>query len=68
MVIDVRKEGEYTDEHIEDAYREPLTYINDWVNVLDNNQHFYLPFERRNKRIIAPSSIKTRGYTNFTEV
>ena len=34
MVIDVRKEGEYTAEHIEDAYSKPLAYINDWVNVL----------------------------------
>ena len=30
-VIDVRKEGEYAAEHINDAYSKPLAYINDWV-------------------------------------
>ena len=31
-VIDVRKEGEYAAEHVNDAYSKPLAYINDWVS------------------------------------
>jgi rhodanese-related sulfurtransferase len=31
IVIDVRKEGEYAAEHVEDAFSKPLAYINDWL-------------------------------------
>ena len=68
MVIDVRKEGEYTAEHIEDAYSKPLAYINDWVNALDNNQHFYLHCAGGYRSMIAASILQARGYRNFTEV
>ena len=41
-VIDVRKESEYEAEHIDEAYSKPLAYINDWVNSIDNSEHFHL--------------------------
>jgi len=31
IIIDVRKEGEYEAEHVEDAFSKPLAYINNWV-------------------------------------
>ncbi len=68
VVIDVRKEGEYAAEHIEDAYSKPLAYINDWVNGLDNNQHFYLHCAGGYRSMIAASILQARGYRNFTEV
>lgn len=68
VIIDVRKEGEYAAEHIEDAYSKPLAYINDWVNGLDNNQHFYLHCAGGYRSMIAASILQARGYRNFTEV
>lgn len=68
VVIDVRKEGEYAAEHIEDAYSKPLAYINDWVNGLDNNQHFFLHCAGGYRSMIAASILQARGYRNFTEV
>ena len=68
IIIDVRKEGEYAAEHIEDAYSKPLAYINDWVNGLDNNQHFYLHCAGGYRSMIAASILQARGYRNFTEV
>lgn len=68
IVVDVRKEGEYAAEHIEDAYSKPLAYINDWVNGLDNNQHFFLHCAGGYRSMIAASILQARGYRNFTEV
>lgn len=68
VVIDVRKEGEYAAEHVEDAYSKPLSYINDWVNGLDNNKHFYLHCAGGYRSMIAASILQARGYRNFTEV
>ncbi|GGP03874.1 MBL fold metallo-hydrolase [Cloacibacterium rupense] len=68
VVIDVRKDGEYAAEHVEDAYNKPLAYINDWVNGLDNNQHFFLHCAGGYRSMIAASILQARGYRNFTEV
>lgn len=67
-VIDVRKESEYTAEHIEDAYSKPLAYINDWVKELNPKEHFYLHCAGGYRSMIAASILQARGCRNFTEV
>lgn len=67
-VIDVRKETEYEAEHIDEAYRKPLAYINDWVNSIDNSEHFHLHCAGGYRSMIAASILQSRGYRNFTEV
>ncbi|WP_312194273.1 MBL fold metallo-hydrolase [Epilithonimonas vandammei] len=67
-VVDVRKESEYEAEHINDAYSKPLAYINDWVNSLDNSEHFYIHCAGGYRSMIAASILQARGYRNFTEV
>ncbi|MBN9299135.1 MBL fold metallo-hydrolase [Elizabethkingia anophelis] len=67
-VIDVRKESEYTAEHVEDAYSKPLAYINDWVKELNPKEHFYLHCAGGYRSMIAASILQARGYRNFTEV
>ena len=67
-VIDVRKETEYEAEHIDEAYSKPLAYINDWVNSIDNSQHFHLHCAGGYRSMIAASILQSRGYRNFTEV
>ncbi|MCG2792906.1 MAG: MBL fold metallo-hydrolase [Weeksellaceae bacterium] len=67
-VIDVRKETEYEAEHIDEAFSKPLAYINDWVNSVDNSEHFYIHCAAGYRSMIAASILQSRGYRNFTEV
>lgn len=68
MVIDVRKEGEYAAEHLEDAYSKPVAYINEWIKDINPDQHFYLHCAAGYRSMIAASILQARGYRNFTEV
>ena len=68
QVIDVRKEGEYAAEHIEDAYSKPLLYMNDWIKDIDSKQHFFLHCAGGYRSMIAASILKARGYHNFSEI
>ncbi len=67
-VIDVRKETEYAAEHVQDAYSKPLAYINDWVNSIDTNEHFFLHCAGGYRSMIAASILQARGIRNFSEV
>lgn len=68
MVFDVRRDGEYAAEHLEDAYSRPLGRINEWTSLIDKNQHFFLHCAGGYRSMIAASILKARGYENFTEV
>jgi glyoxylase-like metal-dependent hydrolase (beta-lactamase superfamily II)/rhodanese-related sulfurtransferase len=67
-VIDIRKEGEYASEHIEDAYSRPLACINNWVKDINPQEHFYLHCAGGYRSMIAASILQARGYRNFTEI
>jgi hydroxyacylglutathione hydrolase len=67
-VIDVRKESEYTAEHIEDAYSKPLAYINEWTKDINPEEHFFMHCAGGYRSMIAASILHARGYHNFTEV
>jgi len=67
-IIDVRKESEYTSEHIEEAYNKPLAFINDWLKDINPQNHFYLHCAGGYRSMIAASILQARGYRNFTEV
>ncbi|MBP4138548.1 MBL fold metallo-hydrolase [Flavobacterium geliluteum] len=67
-VIDIRKETEYSAEHIDNAYNKPLAYINDWVKDINTNEHFYLHCAGGYRSMIAASILQARGFRNFTEI
>ena len=67
-VIDVRKISEYSAEHVADAYNKPLDYINEWMNGIDANEHFFLHCAGGYRSMIAASILQARGFRNFTEV
>ncbi|HAY3564392.1 TPA: MBL fold metallo-hydrolase, partial [Elizabethkingia meningoseptica] len=54
-IIDVRKEGEYSAEHVEDAYSRPLAYINNWIKDIDPKEHFFLHCAGGYRSMIAAS-------------
>jgi hydroxyacylglutathione hydrolase len=68
VVVDIRREGEYRAEHIEEAYNKPLEVINNWISSIDPQQHFYMHCASGYRSIIAASILKARGYHNFSEI
>lgn len=68
VVIDVRKESEYSAQHVTNAYSKPLAAINEWIKDITPNQHFYLHCAGGYRSMIAASILQARGYRNFTEV
>ncbi len=67
-IIDVRKETEYSAEHVEEAYNKPLAYINDWVKDINPEEHFFIHCAGGYRSMIAAAILQARGYRNFTEI
>ncbi|MCD1115294.1 MBL fold metallo-hydrolase [Chryseobacterium turcicum] len=67
-VIDVRKIGEYSAEHIDNAYSRPLDTISDWVTSIDDSEHFFLHCAGGYRSMIAASILNSHGIRNFTEI
>lgn len=67
-IIDIRKQSEYSAEHIEDAYSKPLANINDWIKDLDPKEHFFMHCAGGYRSMIAASILQARGFRNFSEI
>jgi hydroxyacylglutathione hydrolase len=67
-IIAVRKASEYEAEHVEDAFSKPLAYINEWVESVDSEAHFYMHCAGGYRSMITASILQARGYRNFTEI
>jgi hydroxyacylglutathione hydrolase len=68
LVIDIRKESEFSLEHVEDAVNRPLAQINDWIHEIDPEKHFYLHCAGGYRSMAAASILEARGFRNFTEI
>jgi len=62
-VLDVRKPGEYEDEHLKEALLRPLDYINDWTNGVTGapEKTYYVHCAGGYRSMIAASILKARG-------
>ena len=67
-VFDVRKEGEYTAEHIEGSISMPLDFINDNIGEFPKEEEFYVHCAGGYRSVIAASILKARGYHNIINV
>jgi hydroxyacylglutathione hydrolase len=67
-IIDIRKETEYTAEHVEEAYNKPLATINEWIKDINPDTPFYLHCAGGYRSMIAASILQARGFRNFTEI
>lgn len=67
-IIDIRKETEYSAEHVEDAYNKPLASINEWIKDINPDTHFYMHCAGGYRSMIAASILQARGFRNFTEI
>lgn len=67
-VLDIRRESEFEEGHVEGAQNKPLAEINDWIREIDPNQHFYVHCASGYRSMVASSILQARGYHNFSEI
>jgi rhodanese-related sulfurtransferase len=67
-VIDVRKPGEFSGEHVDGAVNIPLDFINDSMAEFPKETPFTIHCAGGYRSMIAASILKSRGYHNFLEV
>lgn len=67
-IIDIRKDAEYSSQHIENAQSKPLADINTWIKDIDPAKHFYIHCAGGYRSMIAASILQSRGYRNFSEI
>jgi glyoxylase-like metal-dependent hydrolase (beta-lactamase superfamily II)/rhodanese-related sulfurtransferase len=68
IVFDIRKDGEYAAEHVDEAFHRPLSNINNWFSSIDKTKPFTMYCGSGYRSMIAASILKARGYDNFIEV
>lgn len=68
VVFDVRKDGEFTAEHVDGAKNTPLDYINNHLSEFPDNKNFYVHCAGGYRSVIAASILKSRGIHNFIDV
>ena len=67
-VFDVRKPGEYTSEHVEDAHNTPLDFLNNHLAEFPDDKSFYVHCAGGYRSMIAASILKSRGIHNLIDV
>ncbi|HSD07870.1 MBL fold metallo-hydrolase [Flavobacterium sp.] len=67
-VIDVRKDTEYSAEHVAEAFSRPLANINDWIKDIEPNEPFFMHCAGGYRSMIAASILQARGFRNFSEI
>lgn len=67
-VFDLRKPGEYDNEHIVDVPSTPLDYLNSHIEEFPSNKDFYVHCAGGYRSVIASSILKGRGIHNVIDV
>lgn len=67
-VLDVRKPGEFSAEHVEDSQHLPLDYIFNHINEIDTEKTYHVHCAGGYRSVIAISILKSKGYHNLIDV
>ena len=67
-VFDVRKPGEYSNEHLEIAQSTPLDFLNNHLAEFSKNEPFFVHCAGGYRSVIAASILKSRGFENVIDV
>ena len=67
-ILDVRKPGEYTSEHIVDAPNYPLDFLNDHLNELDKSKTYHVHCAGGYRSVIAISIMMQKGFNNLVDI
>ncbi len=68
IVFDVRKPGEYENEHIKDVKNTPLDYLNDYLSVFPQDKNFFIHCAGGYRSVIAASILKAKGLHNVIDI
>ena len=68
IVFDVRKPGEYLNEHIENVPSTPLDFLNKHISEFPKKDDFYVHCAGGYRSVIAASILKARGFHNVIDV
>jgi hydroxyacylglutathione hydrolase len=67
-IVDSRKPGEYSAEHVENAVNIPLDFVNSHLSEIPKKEDFYLHCAGGYRSVIMSSILKARGYHNMINV
>lgn len=67
-ILDVRKPGEYNNQHIKDVLNQPLDFINEWTSTTDKNKEYHIHCAGGYRSMIAASILKARGFEKLVDV
>jgi hydroxyacylglutathione hydrolase len=67
-VFDVRKPGEFSNEHVEIAKSTPLDFLNDHLSEFPKNEPFYVHCAGGYRSVIAASILKSRGFHDIIDI
>ena len=67
-VLDVRKPGEYTAEHVEDVAHLPLDYIFNHLDEIDATKTYHVHCAGGYRSVIFISILKAKGFTKLIDV
>ncbi|MEM1001540.1 MAG: rhodanese-like domain-containing protein, partial [Bacteroidota bacterium] len=67
-VLDVRKDGEYTSSHLENAQHFALDYINDHMEEVEREKTYYVHCAGGYRSVIAASILKARGFHDLVDI
>lgn len=68
VVVDVRKPGEFNNEHVLNAVNIPLDFINEQFDEFPKDKSFAVHCAGGYRSMIAASILKSRGYHGFIDV
>jgi hydroxyacylglutathione hydrolase len=64
----VRKDGEFTSSHLENAQHFALDYINDQMEEVNRDTKYYIHCAGGYRSVIAASILKARGFNDLVDV
>ena len=67
-ILDVRKETEYSSEHINGAENAPLDYINESTRQINPDKTYFVHCAGGYRSMIFASTLRARGYHNLIDV
>ena len=66
--MDVRKDGEYSYTHLENAQHFALDYINTQMEDINRENTYYVHCAGGYRSVIAASILKARGFNNLIDI
>ncbi|WP_298760488.1 MBL fold metallo-hydrolase [uncultured Psychroserpens sp.] len=67
-ILDVRKDGEYSSMHLEDAQHFALDFINENMNEVSKEKTYHIHCAGGYRSVIAASILKARGFHNLVDI